>query len=660
MSRSTASTRGRGVTCEITIDAAAIASAVGAATKGIAREPGDVYAFDPEADEGRERARGETSACERGSNGREATTSGTESVVMREEMMPGKRRSFEGETSRGAGKATPKTKTKELEPKTKTETTIPEGSMDEPYVRYEDLFGASDLFSKSNSRARSAQADMYVQDYMERRVYGYAHASVKRKARGGRGHKRGRRELTMERRVVGVGRPEDALDFTDEEEPACGRRHEPLQALPPSFSVARGDKVPDGELLLKPTWIQRHARPKAIENKMKVEARALKLKDSMMKKTKVGKQSAPKGLTVADVAQRARAEASPMRKRFKTAAKTKLPKDHAVPSCDPSLMDNLKMPGTIFDCDDFLHDHDDMLFWDALNDIHHPKELDFCDERAGTRSPSPGFSSDDTRSPKPTSKHNTVDRRLRALEKKLLRGDFHKQSPTSERRLANRSTLNHEGNANAVQRPKSKTVDDTAHNIDSEHKKRSVSGGSDGQQNATSLPAASVQAEMQTLKDTILALQRRQDEYEVERARHKKYLYDLSRMHQEHTKSLESIIDVYQGRLQAMSPRSPRARERLMSTARNTGTPRTAPKLERRGYDELSGDYHASPSDRFDRPMRARGPFTEPRHDANRYHDYDAGAGRERQFNREQAARHYEMIAELAAECSKQRNRWDL
>ena len=659
MSRSTASTRGRGVTCEITIDAAAIASAVGAATKGIAREPGDVYAFDPEADEGRERARGETSACERGSNGRDATTSGTESVVMREGIAGG-RRCFEGETSRGAAKATPTAKKIEATPtQKKTETTIPEGSMDEPYVQYEDLFGASALFAKSNSRARSAQADMYVQDYMERRVYGYAHASVKRKARGGRGHKRGRRELTMERRVVGVGRPEDALDFADEEEPACGRRHEPLQALPPSFSVARGDKVPDGELLLKPTWIQRHARPKAIENKMKVEPRALKVKDSMMKKTKVGKQSAPMGLTVADAAQRTRAETAPRRKRFKD-AKTKLPKEQAVPSCDPSLMDNLKMPGTIFDGDDFLHDHDDMQFWDALNDIHHPKEIDVCDERAGTRSPSPGFDSDDTGSPKPTSKHNTVDRRLRALEKKLLRGDFHKQSPMSERRPANRSTSNHEDNANAVQRPKSKTVDDTAHNIDSEHKKRSVSGGSDGQQNATSLPAASVQAEMQTLKDTILALQRRQDEYEVERARHEKYLYDLSRMHQEHTKSLESIIDVYQGRLQAMSPQSPRARERLMSTARNTGTPRTAPKLERMVYDELSGDHHASPSDRFDRPMRARGPFSEPRHDANRYHDYDSGVGRERQFNREQAARHYEMIAELAAECSKQRNRWDL
>ena len=62
----------------------------------------------------------------------------------------------------------------------------------------------------------------------------------------------------MERRVVGVGRPEDALDFDDDEEPKCARRHEPLQALPPSFTV-REDKVPDGELLLKPTWMQRRA-----------------------------------------------------------------------------------------------------------------------------------------------------------------------------------------------------------------------------------------------------------------------------------------------------------------------------------------------------------------------------------------------------------------
>ena len=52
----TTTTPGRGVTCEITIDAAAIASAVGAATKGIAREPGDVYAFDPEEEADRREA----------------------------------------------------------------------------------------------------------------------------------------------------------------------------------------------------------------------------------------------------------------------------------------------------------------------------------------------------------------------------------------------------------------------------------------------------------------------------------------------------------------------------------------------------------------------------------------------------------------------------
>ena len=51
------------MTCEITIDAAAIASAVGAATKGIAREPGDVYAFDPEEEaEGGRRRRARESA----------------------------------------------------------------------------------------------------------------------------------------------------------------------------------------------------------------------------------------------------------------------------------------------------------------------------------------------------------------------------------------------------------------------------------------------------------------------------------------------------------------------------------------------------------------------------------------------------------------------
>ena len=73
------------MTCEITIDAAAIASAVGAATKGIAREPGDVYAFDPEeeaegAEDARERAR---KGRERGARVNEDRTDGKRRRVRR-------------------------------------------------------------------------------------------------------------------------------------------------------------------------------------------------------------------------------------------------------------------------------------------------------------------------------------------------------------------------------------------------------------------------------------------------------------------------------------------------------------------------------------------------------------------------------------------------
>ena len=125
----------------------------------------------------RERARkgrGEGSACERGSNGREATTSETESVVMPEARA---RRSFEGETSREA-----KAKT----PRARAETTGADGRPARRKKRRErdrwmnrtrdtrNCSGAKELFANSSSRARSAQADMYIQDYMERNVYGYA------------------------------------------------------------------------------------------------------------------------------------------------------------------------------------------------------------------------------------------------------------------------------------------------------------------------------------------------------------------------------------------------------------------------------------------------------------------------------------------------------
>ena len=107
--------------------------------------------------------------------------------------------------------------------------------------------------------------------------------------------------------------------------------------------------------------------------------RTLKVKDSSTKKTQVGKQSEPKGLmTVADVAHRARMEASPLRKRFKDGAKTKLTEMKSSPLRAPSLMGNLKMPGTIFDGDDFMHENE--ISGRRSNDdlqLEHPKGSTF-------------------------------------------------------------------------------------------------------------------------------------------------------------------------------------------------------------------------------------------------------------------------------------------
>ena len=163
---------------------------------------------------------------------------------------------------------------------------------DEPYVRFEDLFGAKALFAKSNSRARGIQADMYVQDYLERKVYGYAHVSVKRKSR--------KKEVVMERRVVGVGRPEDALDFAADENPACAARHPPLQSLPPAFSLARGDAIKASEFLEPPTWIQRRGDLEAV-----AAATATKLSALSRKESTADFKKAKKTPTVAEVAERA-------------------------------------------------------------------------------------------------------------------------------------------------------------------------------------------------------------------------------------------------------------------------------------------------------------------------------------------------------------------
>ena len=161
--------------------------------------------------------------------------------------------------------------------------------------------------------------------------------------------------------------------------------------------------------------------------------------------------------------------------------------------------------------------------------------------REATRSPS--VRSDATGSPKSEAKLTAVEKRLRDLEAKLSRGEYH----VSER----------VGAADAVPATRPMTFDDTAR-AEASGKKRTLSGGSDERENATSVREQSTQSELQRLNDTILALVQRQDKYEIERHRHQKQMYELCQTHKEHTASLESIIAAYEKRFSAISPQTPR------------------------------------------------------------------------------------------------------
>jgi len=43
------------------------------------------------------------------------------------------------------------------------------------YARFDDMFGASRIFTDGTARQRKKETEMYVKDVMERRVYGYTH-----------------------------------------------------------------------------------------------------------------------------------------------------------------------------------------------------------------------------------------------------------------------------------------------------------------------------------------------------------------------------------------------------------------------------------------------------------------------------------------------------
>ena len=43
------------------------------------------------------------------------------------------------------------------------------------YIKFDDLFGASTVFSSGTARQRKKETDVYIKDVMERRLYGYVH-----------------------------------------------------------------------------------------------------------------------------------------------------------------------------------------------------------------------------------------------------------------------------------------------------------------------------------------------------------------------------------------------------------------------------------------------------------------------------------------------------
>lgn len=436
---------------------------------------------------------------------------------------------------------------------------------EEPYVRFEHLFGAADKFAKSGSRARGAQVEMYVQDYMERNVYGYAHVSVRTKKGRGRNVSR---DVTMQRRTVGRGRPEDALDFPERAVDKRTPTTPPLQSLPMAFAMARGDKI-----------------------------------------AVVAKPATPTKKTPAESPRRATAQ----------------PKRRASLGVAPTPL-TLQIPETIFDDDgpdggedEALMLNDDMVFWNALGDGVEDTErgadaaartvANMRAAREATQSPS--VQSGETESPKSTTCLNAVERRVHALELKLARAAAVTQaksaSPSRPPRKS-RSRASYEehaddrGGLQAINpRAHSPQFDDTANremsSLEAAVAKKHRSSRDDVErEHATSAPSS---LQVERLNEAIITLERRQQRMEIERAKH---LEEMLHMQHEHRKSVETIIETYERKIELLN------RGRAMSSAEFSPTQlRTPPVYHPHPRGEASRHHHSH--------KMMGGAFTAPHHE---------------------------------------------
>ena len=472
---------------------------------------------------------------ERGERGRGGITSTSGANEGEGEGLPGRavRRTSEGNDLKGVNE----------------KNDVDEGE----YIRYKDMFGAEKKFARSNTRARAAQADMYVQDYLERKVYGYAHVSVRKTKGRGRGVKR---VLTMQRTMVGAGRPEDLLDF--EGDGAKLTSMNPMQSLPTTFAMGKGT------VASKPAI--------AGKDKTNGSIKPLRVHDFAPLGTlkKLRTEMSSDNLALAPAANPAHAQADAF---MRALGKRPQPSFAGATSA--------LMPGTIFDGSDW-GDGDDMMFWDTLiaTPANQRRKLNEHPSRDRTQSPeaeSPSARTDET--PSPTNDLprdgqyiSTVERRLRALEAKLLREEEEApftakatspESPTKMRRSYSQMTLEEHaadrGGFEVVNNRLSNRTrmrDDTARAAMTRDGKRNSpksSGLTDGA-HETSSPAGPTRAELDRLNELVESIQRRQERIELEREKEFSHLADS---YHEHTAKLENIIASYAAELDRCSPRVP-------------------------------------------------------------------------------------------------------
>jgi len=585
-------------------------------------------------------------------------------------------------------------------------------SDDSAYIRYKDMFGAEKKFAKSSTRARAAQADMYVQDYLERNVYGYAHARVRKSKGRGRGI---RKEIVMERTAVGAGRPEDVLDF--EGEPERRLAAPPTQSLPATFAVARGIKSGNATAH-KSTRLQKTACTNVgAQKEDSKKRRADVISDSVKPLTRSKK---PPPIVSRDA------------------------KPTAQPRAEPIV------PDTIFDDDNWVDE--DFMFWDTLIDTPEgqrrkvPRRDNAAQAQAQAHAdaspapdiedvvadaPPPAPSRDRTQSPEapaspsaqtgetpsPTNRDelieanvlDAVERRLAVLETRL----FHTEredadawrtaftpgapqqpppsgvqagvpsvptptvpdpKPPALRRAHSQLSLEEErahdrGGFEAVNAPRLPLSgdgrDDTARGHATRDGKRHVSQKSSGQTTdgeqqrrehrgeMSSLASSRALAELERLHEIVESLQRRQESMEHER---EKELAQLARAHRDHTAKLESIIAAYESDVDRYSPRL---------APNSTSSLRSSPYTPRDRYGAYATPRHHYAG-------------MDPRHDegdryaSRHHHHYTRGGGasappaaeaaaleREIAIMERAIARKNDVISSLSREFVQSGTRWD-